>query len=129
MGDCSKLKMTIDAALDVPKETENSLNQSCVDTVNRINNAFEEIKQQLLDKKAFVLIDVEKMCVRKEQMLKEQMSALENEYIPLMNDGKKRYEAMKNGNGQKMDVVKTVNNILSFGNKAISTTVAVTQPR
>eukprot|EP01084_Bolivina_argentea_P277831 474475_1 len=124
--ECSQIQMNIQNTLK--QSNPNSLDQNSIKCQNDINVIFMEIKKQILNRKNELLKDIENIKNNKQQILTQQLNTLQSKYIPLIENNKNKYESYVNGSGQKINIIKMVENVLSFNGNQIATTVLATKP-
>eukprot|EP01084_Bolivina_argentea_P079871 144773_1 len=126
-NECSKQQILIQNSLHID-ENENNLHKYYTKSVNDINNIFDEIIKQLMHSKNKLLQNIDDITNTKQQQLTHQLKTLQNQYIPLINNGINKIELYQTGVNKQINIVKFINNILSFNNNPCSTIVFITQP-
>eukprot|EP01084_Bolivina_argentea_P260326 439590_1 len=120
--ECSKQQTTIQKALN--PSNKNSINEYEIKCINDINNIFNEIIQKLIIQKNQLLQHINDINVNKQQLLKQQLNTLQNQYIPSLKAAENKYQQYAQGKIKNFDILNTINKSLNNG-----MTVLTTQPK
>eukprot|EP01084_Bolivina_argentea_P006614 12550_1 len=127
--ECSKQQILIQKTLNASNEQNNdTISEYCIKTIQDINNIFDNIIKQLMNRKEELLQNIDTIHQTKQNLLQKQLNTLQTEYISLLQNGRKDYEMYVNGQNKRLNILEMVEKVLTFNGKQMATTIMVSNP-